>query len=266
MSEPVVLITGASSGIGLALAEEYAARGARVALLARRAERLEEAAKRLGGAAIRCDVCVDGDVERAATEVEQRFGRIDVAIANAGIGVGGAIDKLTLDDYRRQFETNVFGVLRTVKAVLEPLRRTRGRLGIVGSVNGFLPAAGWSPYVASKFAVRGLAESLALELLPQGVSVTHIAPGFVESEMRLIDKRTGTLKDGARDPVPHWLVMPGRVAAKHIADAIEARQVEVVITNHGKLAAWATRMAPGLVRGVLGLAGKRMKPGEISLR
>ena len=202
MTDPVVLITGASSGIGLSLAETYASRGARVALLARRADRLEEAAKRIGGVAIRCDVSVDGDMERAATEVEQRFGRIDVAIANAGIGVGGTIDKLTIDDFRRQFETNVLGVVRTVKAVIDPLRRTRGRLGIVGSVNGFLPVAGWSPYVSSKFAVRGLAEALSLELGPQGVSVTHIAPGFVESEMRLIDKRTGAVKDGARDPVP----------------------------------------------------------------
>ena len=136
MSEPVVLITGASSGIGLALAEEYAARGARVALLARRAERLEEAARRFGGAAIRCDVCVDGDVEAATTEVEQRFGRIDVAIANAGIGVGGTIDKLSLDDYRRQ-ETSL-RVLRTVTACWTLLRSRGAR--IVGSVT--VPARG----------------------------------------------------------------------------------------------------------------------------
>jgi NAD(P)-dependent dehydrogenase (short-subunit alcohol dehydrogenase family) len=258
---PVVLITGASSGIGLRLAEEYARRGARVAMLARRVERMEETARRLGGRAVRCDVCADGDVDRAVEEVVREMGGVDVAIANAGIAVSGTIETLGVDDYRRQMETNFFGVLRTTKAVLDPLRKSRGRLGIVGSVNGHLAVPGWSAYVASKFAVRGLAEALRFELAPRGVSVTHVAPGFVESEMRLLD-RGGKLRDGAKDPIPRWLVMRGDLAAAQIADALASRRAEAVITGHGKMAAMLNRVAPGLVRTAVGLASSRMKTPE----
>ena len=254
----MVLVTGASSGIGLSLAQEYARRGARVAILARRLERMAEIADPIGARAIRCDVDVEGDVERAVEGVVGELGRIDVAIANAGISVAGRIEKLTLDDYRRQMETNVFGVVRTVKAVLGPLRASRGRLALVGSVNGFMAMPGWSAYVMSKFAVRGLAETLAFELAADGISVTHVAPGFVESELRL-KRNDGSVPDGARDPIPRWLVMPGSVAAEQIADAIEARRREAVITGHGKLATLLERYTPGLMRAFIGAASSRMK-------
>src|SRR5262249_53400022 len=152
-------------------------------MLARRVDKMQDVAQRLGGRAVRCDVCSDEEVQRAVDEVVAELGGIDVAIANAGIAVSGTAHKLSIEDYRRQMGTNVFGVIRTVKAVREPLRKSRGRLGIVGSVNGQLAVPGWSAYVTSKFAVRGFAESLAFDLTPQGVSVTHVAPGFVESEM-----------------------------------------------------------------------------------
>ena len=129
----VALITGASSGIGAALARELARQGADVALVARRADRLAVVAREiedLGRRAlvVTADVRVDGDVERAVTATQTTLGRLDVVVANAGFGVVGQVERLTLDDYRRQFETNVFGVLRTVQAALAPLRASRGRL------------------------------------------------------------------------------------------------------------------------------------------
>jgi len=227
-------------------------------MLARRVQLMEDMARQTGGLAVQCDVSVDGAVEDAVSKVLASLGRIDVAIANAGIAVSGTVARLDISEYRRQMETNVFGVLRTVKATLAPLRETRGRLAIVGSVNGHLAVPGWSAYVMSKFAVRGLAEVLAFEVAPDGVSVTHVAPGFVESEMRLRD-RTGNVREGAKDPVPRWLVMSGKAAAAEIADAIEARRPEAVITGHGKVAAALSRYAPGLVRAAVGFASSRMK-------
>jgi NAD(P)-dependent dehydrogenase (short-subunit alcohol dehydrogenase family) len=249
---PVALVTGASSGIGEALAREYARRGHRVALLARRQERLASLANELGpGAlALACDVARDGDLERCVAETLDRFGRLDVAVANAGVGGPSTFARSTLDDYRRVFETNVFGVIRTARACLEPLRASRGRFAVVGSVNGYLSMPASSAYCASKHAVRSFATSLAIEWQAEGVSVTHIAPGFVESEIRLLGG-DGAPLENAKDPAPAWLVMRADVAARQVADAVEARRREAVITLHGKAVAGLARHAPGLVHAIL---------------
>jgi NAD(P)-dependent dehydrogenase (short-subunit alcohol dehydrogenase family) len=249
---PVVLITGASSGIGEALALEYARRGHDVALLARREERLASVAaqvERSGRRAlpIRCDVTDDASVRDAVAHAATTLGALDIVIANAGFGVSGRFDRLTIDDYRRQFETNVFGVLRTIQAALGPLERSGGRLAIMGSVAGYVAAAGMSPYAMSKFAVRALAESLSEEVRSLGISVTLISPGFVDSEIRRID-RTGVLRDDAPDPVPAWLRVPTRTAARNIVRAIERRRPEAVITTHGKAMVQLARHAPWTMR------------------
>jgi len=256
----VVLVTGASSGIGRALAEEYVRRGARIALLARRKDRIEELARSLGGRAIAIagDVTVDGDLERAVEEILRTFGRLDVVVANAGFSVNGEVEGLSLDDYRRQFETNVFGMLRTIHATLPAVRAARGSYALVGSVSGFVSVPGYTAYSMSKYAVRALAEGLELELAPHGVSVTHVAPGFVDSEIRSVDNR-GTYKAAKADPVPSWMVVPGPKAAREIADAIDARRSEAVITRHGRVFASLGRHAPGLVYGILRL-GRRFIP------
>lgn len=247
----VVLITGASSGIGAALAREFARQGADVVLLARRADRLAALAREIEGTGRRAlvvtaDVTVDGDLDRAVASTEAAFGRLDVVIANAGFGVVGPVESLTLDDYRRQFETNVFGVLRTVQATLASLKASRGRLVILGSVAGHIATPGSSPYSMSKFAVRALAEALGHELAPHGVSVTLISPGLVESEIRRVDN-AGRLSDRAPDPVPSWLVMPAERAAHQIVDAIGRRRREAVITAHGRATVFLNRHAPWLM-------------------
>jgi NAD(P)-dependent dehydrogenase (short-subunit alcohol dehydrogenase family) len=241
----VVLITGASTGIGAALAREWARTGARVALAARRVEKLEKLTREIadeGGEAlaVACDVTREGDPDRAVAEVVARWGRLDVVVANAGFGVAGRLEKLAIEDYRRQFETNFFGALATAKAVLPELAKSRGRLALVGSVSGLIGTPATSAYTSSKFAVRGLALSLRPELAPLGISVTHIAPGFVASEIRFKDNR-GVLHEGAKDPVPAWLVVPAETAAKEIVRAIDRRVKERVVTFHGKVFVFVDR-------------------------
>ena len=247
----VVLITGASSGLGEAMARVFAEEGASLVLAARREERLKALAGELAGAGrqavvVRCDVTVDGDVERAVEAACDAFGHLDVAVANAGFGVVGSFERLTLDDFRRQFETNVFGVLRTAKAALPELKKSKGILVLVGSVSGHVGTPGASPYTMSKFAVRGLAASLYPELARDGVSVVLISPGYVETDIRKVD-RFGRLHPDAKDPVPGWLRMPARVAAKQIVRAVAARRREAVITLHGKAAVIAERLFPCIV-------------------
>jgi NAD(P)-dependent dehydrogenase (short-subunit alcohol dehydrogenase family) len=258
----VVLITGASSGIGEALAREFARAGASLVLAARRTDRLDRLVESTGGGAralaVRCDVTVEGDVERAAAAARRAFGRLDVVVANAGFGVVGPVERLTLEDYRRQFETNVFGVLRTVQATLPDIRRARGRIAIMGSVSGHIATPGSSPYAMSKFAVRALAEALGHELAPAGVSVTLVSPGFVESEIRRVDNR-GVLTEKTRDPIPAFLIMPAARAARQIVRAIARRRREIVVTGPGKIFVFLHRHAPWLTAFVIRRFGVRSR-------
>ena len=247
----VVLITGASAGIGAALAREFANQGADLVLAARRLPRLQELAEDLRRAgrrahAVECDVTQDGALEHAVAQALQTYGRLDVAVANAGFGVVGPLERLTLDDYRRQFETNVFGVLRTAAAALPALRRSRGTLVIIGSVAGHVPTAGASAYAMSKAAVAALAGSLRGEVLADGVGVVLVSPGFVESEIRQVDNR-GVHRPAARDPVPRWLVVTAPRAARVIVRAVARRRREIVVTGHGKVAVWLARYVPSLL-------------------
>ena len=206
---------------------------------------------------------VPGDAERAVAEVVARWGRLDVAVANAGFGVAGSLEKLAVEDYRRQFETNFFGLLATAKAALPELKRSRGRLALVGSVSGLIGTPATSAYSASKFAVRGLALSLRPELAPLGISVTHIAPGFVTSEIRFKDNR-GVLHEGARDPVPSWLVVPAEDAAKEIVRAVDRRAKERVVTFHGKVFVFVDRVLPWVTDLLSGrFGGDRRRTDEV---
>ena len=269
LDSQVFLITGASSGIGEALALEVGSRGARVALLARRAERLEGLAEKIraGGGqalALAADVTRDGDIEAAVARTVDSFGRVDVAVANAGFGVVGPLARLELDDYRRQMETNFFGVLRTIYATVDQLKSTRGVLALIGSVNSYVGLPGTSAYVASKFAVRGLAEAITDELRPFGVAVVQIYPGFVESEGRSVDNH-GRVTD-AVDPVPAWLVMPRATAARRIARAIAARRRELVLTGHGKAGVLVARHAPWLLHMTTRIASRTQTRRSLAAR
>src|SRR5256886_6010203 len=161
----------------------------------------------------------EGDLQTAVAETVRQCGKLDVAIANAGFGVVGPLKKLSVEDYRRQFETNVFGVLRTIYAALPEIEKARGNLVIVGSVSGWGSVPGASPYAMSKFALRALANSITPELALSGVKVTLISPGFVASNIRRVDNQ-GKLHASARDPIPGWLVMSAEEAVRQILRAV----------------------------------------------
>lgn len=258
---PRVLITGASSGIGAALAQEYARRGARLLLLARRTELLSQLAARLRqeGADVTiqtADVTRDGDVARAIAGWAGDGGGIDVVIANAGFSVTGSLPQLSLADYRRQFETNVFGLLRTLYEALPALRVARGRVAIMGSVAGYVAAPGASAYAMSKFATRALAESLRGDLGREGIGVTLVSPAYVDSDIRRTDNR-GQFHGGAPDPIPEWLRMRTPRAARIMADAITRGRDEVVVTFHGKLIVFLARHFHRTLRAVTRRIGWR---------
>jgi short-subunit dehydrogenase len=197
----------------------------------------------------------------------EAFGGIDIAIANAGFGVTGPFELLRPASFRRQFDTNFFGVVDTVYAVLPHLLASKGQLALVSSVLGRIGMPLNSAYCASKFAVYGLAETLYFELAPKGVSVTCIIPGIVASEIRTVDNR-GVHHPGSQDTAPQALIVPTGTAAKEIAYYLHKRKFEAVITRHGRIITWAFRHFPGILRPIVryaiakkDLMGRRKKPG-----
>lgn len=256
-----VFITGASSGIGAALARELARQGARVALAARREDRLQQVHEQIsqaGGEAISivCDVTRRPMLDAAVAQAVEAFGGIDVAVANAGFLVTGQLAELTTEDFRRQFDTNVFGVIDTAYATLPHLVASKGQLVIVSSVLGRLGLPATSAYCASKFALVGLAESLYYELAEQGVAVTCINPGIVDSEIRIVDNR-GVLQPDREDPASPWLRVPTDKAARTIARYIHKGKFEAVITGHGKVATWVGRHFPRTLRFLIRQGARR---------
>ena len=263
-SGTVTLITGASSGIGRALALEIARLGGNVILAARRLDRITIVAEEiqlLGRQAlpVPCDVNRDGDLEAVVDLALKKFGHIDYVVANAGFGVAGRFENLTLEDYRRQFETNIFGVLRTIRATKSSLILSKGCIALIGSVNGYIATPRLSAYAMSKHAIHGLADSLRHELRVHGIAVTLIVPGFIESEIRKVDKH-GVYHAELKDRIPKWLRMSADRAARMTAQALLKRKREKILTIHAVLMILLQRHLPCFVNMVIARSGGRKLP------
>jgi len=260
-SNSVVVITGASSGIGKALAFVYAERGDSLILAARRLEKMQEFAPELKNAegveCVCCDVTNPEDLKKVFDRARDVFGRIDIVIANAGFGIMGPFGVITTADYQRQFDTNVMGVIETVSQALPDLQKSRGRIVLIGSVMSYLTTAGTSAYSMSKSAIRALANALYIEQKPHGVSVTLICPGFVDSEIRRVNNQ-GKFDAKLPEPAPKLLIIPADVAARKMVIAIDKRRAEYVLGAHGKIAVWIQRFFPSLTRIILSLGGQKM--------
>jgi NAD(P)-dependent dehydrogenase (short-subunit alcohol dehydrogenase family) len=208
----VVIITGASGGIGSATARLFMEHGANLMLVDLKEGPLQEVASRLGGgvAWTAADVSSPGDTERYVRETVARYGGIDVLFANAGIeGAVRSLVDTTPEDFDRVLHVNVRGTWLGIKyAAPEIARRGGGSIMLTSSVAGLIGAQGLGPYVASKHAVIGLAKSAALELAPQRIRVNTINPGPIENRMmRSIEQQAnpadpGAVKGGFEGKVP----------------------------------------------------------------
>jgi NAD(P)-dependent dehydrogenase (short-subunit alcohol dehydrogenase family) len=186
----IALITGSSSGIGLATSLYLARRGYTVWATMRNLEKASELrkiieAERLPIELAQLDVCDDSSVKEAVAQILQKSGRIDVLVNNAGYGLRGAIEEVSLDEWKRQFETNFFGVIRVTQAVLPQMRAQRsGAIVNISSVLGRMAIPFSGPYTASKFALEGLTETLRYELAPWNIKVVLIEPGFIATNFQ----------------------------------------------------------------------------------
>ena len=241
-SDKIAIVTGASSGIGRLLAERLAAKGARVALVARRLDLLAEisaAIERTGGQTlpVACDVARRDDVFAAAERVRAHFGRIDVLINNAGYGRHARFADWDLDDIERMMQVNYLGSVYWTKAVLPHLvAARRGWIVFMASVAGRIGVPDESAYVASKFAMVGLAEALSSEVEDAGVHVLTVCPGAIDTpffdaeslaRMPQVAKRSmigpERVVDATLDALArgrHQVTVPRSIAAGYVVRAI----------------------------------------------
>jgi NAD(P)-dependent dehydrogenase (short-subunit alcohol dehydrogenase family) len=177
------LVTGGSSGIGLAIARALGEDGYRLTLASRRAEKVEQAAAELGALAVAADVSNEEDCERLVAAHEERFGGLDVLVNSAGIGIGGRVEELSTKHFDLQLDVNLRGLFLVTKLCVPMLRASRGWIVNLASIAGTIPTPGLSAYGASKAAVIALTRTLNAELAGDGVRATAICPGFVDTPM-----------------------------------------------------------------------------------
>jgi NAD(P)-dependent dehydrogenase (short-subunit alcohol dehydrogenase family) len=199
MVEPqrTVLITGGTDGLGRAAALLLAEKGYRIFATGRSAEKRAEldgiaAAKKLPLETMELDVCDEGSVTRGVQEILQKAGAIDVLINNAGVGMAAVVEELKLEDLRRLYETNIFGLLRVTQAVLPHMRkRGQGRILMLSSASGLVTPPLSAAYSSSKHAVEAISNALRLEMYPFNVEVVLIEPGYIMTNFQEAAKELG---------------------------------------------------------------------------
>jgi short-subunit dehydrogenase len=201
MDGKVVAITGGSMGIGEAIAQVFAGQGASVALLSRDASRAEAARQRVGHTertlALACDVRDRAEIDRAVAATLQRFGRIDVWVNNAGVGIRDSVADMDMAACRELFETNFFGAVAGLQAVVAAMRKAGGGTIInVSSVAGHIPVPFLTPYSATKFAMNAIGKGARVELKRDNINVLTVCPGYVRTEFgaHLVTDKRGTIR------------------------------------------------------------------------
>ena len=267
----VVVITGGSRGLGLAVAHELGRRGCRLAICGRDGDALERARHELveAGVDVMSSVCDAGDeveVERFVAAVEDHFGAVDVLVANAATIQVGPLEAMTRRDFVDAFNDIFWTAYNPTMAVLPAMRRRRaGRIVHITSIGGKVGVPHLAPYSSAKFALVGFSEALRAELAGTGVRVTTVVPGLMRTGSHVnasfkgqAEKEFAWFSLAATSPLTS--VSAAR-AAREVVDALEHGEAERVISLPAKLAAFAHGIAPGLVSELMG-AQKRLLPSH----
>ena len=248
MKDKVVIITGATSGIGKALAYEYAGKGSKVVIGARRHDMLIEIAEdiKLKGGEVAYAVTYvsrETDCKNLILTAVERFGKIDVLINNAGISMRALFEEVDLSVIRKLMDVNFWGTVYCTKYALPYLLKEKGSVVGVSSVAGIKGLPGRTGYSASKFAMKGLMECIRIENLKKGLHVLMAYPGFTRSNIR----NTSLTADGSpqgESPRDEDKMMTSEEVAAHIYKAVKKRKNSLVLTAQGKLTVWVNKFFP----------------------
>lgn len=247
--DKTIIITGASSGIGKALAEELAQRGANLVLGARQYVTLceitanLEAKYAIKALAVQTDVSKEEDCEQLIKQALTTFGKIDVLINNAGLSMRALFNDLDLSVLKNLMDVNFWGTVYCTKYALPAILKTKGSIVAVSSIAGYRGLPGRTGYSSSKFAMNGFMEALRTELLKTGVHVMVACPGFTTSNIRV----AALSKDGAahgETSMEEGKMMTAEEVAARISDGIVNRKRTLVMTRQGKLAVWMNKLFP----------------------
>lgn len=248
LTDKVVFLTGASSGIGRALAKSLSHQGAHVALVARNLNRLLALQSELAGCAgerlvLQADVTQTAEIADAVTKTLDRFGRIDVLVNNAGIGQASSLMDTQLDELHHIFETNFFGAFAVLQAVVPHMMKRRTGLVIqLSSLNGFFVVPLGGAYVSSKFAIEALSRTARVELRPHNIRVLVVRPGLTDTDFF---NRAKYFRD--RDPFSMKQMMSPEEVAEQIVRAAVHERSELILGREGKLLWWLAKLSPRLV-------------------
>jgi short-subunit dehydrogenase len=264
----VVLITGGSRGLGLVLARSFAAKGARIAIIARDAEELERAVTdlRKDGTAVfqtTCDVRNQSEVERAVEAVRSHYGQIDVLVNNAGVIQVGPLEVQTQTDFESAMAVHFWGAFYMMQAVLpEMKRRGAGRIVNISSIGGKIPVPHLAPYCASKFALVGLSGAMRVELAKDNIFVTTVCPGLMRT-----GSHVNAVFKGQNEKEFAWFSIGNALpvssigaerAAEQIIEATERGDAELIISVQAKLAAKAHALFPELAADISSLVNRML--------
>ena len=264
--DKVIIITGASSGIGKALAEELAKRGANVVLGARQYVTLCEITAelernyRVKALAVQCDVSKEEDCASLVSQTITTFGKIDVLINNAGLSMRALFNDVDLAVLKNLMDVNFWGTVYCTKYAMPEILKTKGSVVGVSSIAGYRGLPGRTGYSSSKFAMNGFMESLRTENLKTGVHVMVACPGFTTSNIRV----AALAKDGSshgETSMEEGKMMTSEAVAEIITDGIESRKRTLIMTGQGKLAVWMNKLFPKFTdRKVFELFAKEKNP------
>ncbi|WP_321289084.1 SDR family oxidoreductase [uncultured Sunxiuqinia sp.] len=250
MKDKVVIITGASSGIGKALAYEFASSGAVLVLAARRIERLQQIKAELADSqvlTVQADVSNELDCQKIIDQTIEHFGKIDVLINNAGISMRALFSDLEVDVIKKLMDVNFWGTVYCTKSALPYLLKTKGSVVGVISIAGYVGLPARTGYSASKYAIRGFLDALRIENLKNGLHVLVAAPGFTASEVR----EAALTQDGSsqgKTPRNESKMMTAEECANKIAKAVKKRKRELILTFiEGKFTVFLGKFWPGLL-------------------
>lgn len=245
----IIAITGASSGIGKALAEIALQRGAKVAICARNIEKLKAAflpgneGKQL--LLIQADVSKEIDCQNFIAEILKQWGRMDVLINNAGISMRALFEEADLSVIKELMDINFWGAVYCTKYALPSIREHKGVIIGISSIAGYRGLPARTGYSASKFAMQGFLEGLRTELLHTGTNVMWVSPGFTKSNIRHV-ARSADGTSQAETPLDESKLMSAAECATLIWDAVAKRKRSLVMTGQGKLTVWINKLFPSL--------------------
>ena len=251
MKNKTVIITGASSGIGLATAKAFAQLGAQVVLAARNYDKIKNIEQEMQAAgqqalAVKTDVSKEEDCKNLINQTVSRFGKIDILVNNAGISMRALFKDLQLEVLKKLMDVNFWGTVYCTKYALPYLLKTQGSVVGVSSIAGFVGLPARTGYSASKFAMHGFLNTLRIETLKDGLHVMIIAPGFTASNIR----KTALVADGTAQgetPRNEEKMMSAEEVAAHLIKGIKKRKRIVVLTTQGKLTVWLNKFFPSFM-------------------